>query len=137
MGLSDGSIEIVFVSVLIDISFVPLGWSADGGDLRRFGGVSCDHFSALPIQASLEIQPNHPWFVARGSYTRRSPWGQMRHGERPDRTSGGWGRIKPAVLRQGGLAKILYKGLHIFWYIENAKAMLLLRGYWKAVRCTN
>jgi hypothetical protein len=64
---SDCLVELVFVSVLIDISFVPLGWAEGRCDLRRLGGVSRDHFSALRIHASLEIQPNRPWFGARGS----------------------------------------------------------------------
>jgi hypothetical protein len=34
---SDCLVELVFVSVLIGISFVPLGWTASGCDLRRIG----------------------------------------------------------------------------------------------------
>jgi hypothetical protein len=68
LGLpTDGLIEIVFAEALIDLGCVPVACTAGRCDLGRLGRVSCDRFSALRIHASLEIQPNHPWFGARGS----------------------------------------------------------------------
>jgi hypothetical protein len=37
---ADCLVELVFVNVLIDISFIPLGWGAGRCDLRRLGGLN-------------------------------------------------------------------------------------------------
>ncbi len=37
---SDCLVELVFVNVLIDDRFVPLGWTVGGRELRRLGGFA-------------------------------------------------------------------------------------------------